>query len=208
MNNLDKIHQLLASEQIENVKLGLSLMESQGIDFRPYQQLVDWYYQYDRSSGSLEEDIAKLFGKEKIWLKMKEVEELPQELTLLPKLKRLSCHRNKLKNLPTHIGQLEQLEVLDLYCNQIRELPEEICLLKNLKRLDLYDNQLTELPQNIGALKSLEDLNIALNPIKELPPSIGALQNLSVFKLHATGINASERVALRAKLPKDCKLIC
>jgi hypothetical protein len=207
MKELEKIHQLLASEQIENVKLGLSLIESQGIDFRPYQQLVDWYYQYDRSSGSFEVDIARLFGKEKIWLKMKEVEELPQELTLLPKLKRLSCHRNKLKNLPTHIGQLEQLEVLDLYCNQIEELPEDIGALKNLKRLDLYDNQLTELPESIGDLVNLEDLNIASNPIKDLPETIGELRNLRVFKLHATPISASVRVALREKLPKGCKLI-
>lgn len=208
MNKQDKIHQLLASEQIEHVQLGLSLIESQGIDLEPYQKLVEFHQKYYQSEDVFEEDLNSIFSREILRIKLSSLETLPEEIALLPRLREIKCYHNQLKVLPSSIGNMQQLEVLDLYCNQIRELPEEICLLKNLKRLDLYDNQLTQLPEYIGALKNLEDLNIASNPIKELPPSIGELRNLRVFKLHATATSASERVALRAKLPKKCKLIC
>lgn len=207
MKDLDKIHQLLASEQRENAQLAISLMQSLEIDLTPYQELVAFYQRYYGTEGSFEEDLMSVFGIERLWLKLQSLEYLPEFISLLPNLKKISCYHNLLKTLPKSIGDMQQLEVLDCYCNRIEELPSCIGQLQQLKRLDLYDNQLKELPESIGELKALEDLNIASNPIKELPESIWKLSNLKVFKLHATSISASTRVLLREKLPKDCKLI-
>jgi len=81
-----------------------------------------------------------------------QIEELPEEIGELKKLKWLYLPYNNLQSLPKEIGNLENLEELDLNFNKIKELPSEIAKLKNLVTLNLENNKLQWLPKEIVEL--------------------------------------------------------
>ena len=112
------------------------------------------------------------------------IEEIPESIGNLTKLRSLDIGWNKLTYLPDSIGKLKCLERLNLHSNQLERIPETIGLLKNLKDLVLSRNQLKILPRSVGDLISLErlflDENFSMNYI---PESISQLTNLRLLLL-------------------------
>jgi len=82
---------------------------------------------------------------------------LPPSLTTL-----IMCECD-LENLPNEISLLTSLEHLDLGSNNLRTLPAEIGQLTNLKVLHLDDNSMDFLPAAFSDLKNIEDLDISDN---------------------------------------------
>ena len=108
--------------------------------------------------------------------------ELPVEICLLTKLKKLSiinCH--KLVALPKEIGKLVNLEVLRLgSCIELLELPNTIGGLCNLSVLDISEClEIERLPEEIGELQNLRQLlMMGCSSNCELPQSIMNLEHL------------------------------
>jgi len=95
---------------------------------------------------------------------------LPDSLSLLTDLQKLSLTNNQLNALPNSIGALINLQELNLANNQLNTLPNSIGALINLQRLDLANNQLNALPNSIGALINLRLLLLMNNQLNALYP--------------------------------------
>jgi len=109
--------------------------------------------------------------------------ELPEDICQLKKLKTLSLYRNDLTTLPSCISNLKYLEKLNMEMNDLTVLPPEIGNLTRLKILNLNENQLTTLPAEIGNLAKLKELYLEGNKISSLPDEIGQLTNLKKLNL-------------------------
>ncbi|UII77799.1 DUF5018 domain-containing protein [Flagellimonas sp. HMM57] len=161
-----------------------------------------------------EEDLSKWEGitvvngrVTEISVVLKRISTIPESITGLTELEKLSLINNGIRTLPAGIGKLTKLKVLNLSLNQISELPQEMENLKgslesfyfnnnrigiypnviseltNLKILFLGANNLTELPPGIGNLSNLEQLDIDENSLNALPAAIGNLSNLKILKV-------------------------
>jgi len=118
-----------------------------------------------------------------LYLKFRQLAELPPEIGLLGNLVELDLGRNMITELPTEIGQLTHLHALNLWQNQLHRLPPEIGRLTNLLTLDLACNKLAELPPEIGELSKLETLKLWMNKLSRVPSQIGRLANLPILDL-------------------------
>src|SRR3972149_6327157 len=79
------------------------------------------------------------------------------------------------------ISVLLKLKKLSCYYCDLQELPSSLCELKNLKFLDVSHNKLKSLPSDIGLLQKLEFFYIQDNQLESLPFSLGNLSNLKTF---------------------------
>ncbi len=60
-----------------------------------------------------------------------------------------------IENLPNYIGHLTKLKKIDLRDNKLTELPSEICSLEDLEILDISKNEIKQLPDEIVNMKKL-----------------------------------------------------
>lgn len=104
---------------------------------------------------------------------------LPNEISNLVNLHRLTVHGNKLYNLPSDIGKLVNLRDLDIHRNNLQTLPTEIGNLVNMVELYMSYNLLRILPSEIGNMKHLKILYIRYNNLCFLPKEIGNLKELT-----------------------------
>ena len=108
------------------------------------------------------------------------LKEIPSDIKLLKKLKRLVLFKNKIETLPAEIGQLENLESLIINQNELESLPEEIGNLKKLRYLDMWSNNISVLPKSMAELYALEEVDLRVivmtqteqENIKELLPNV------------------------------------
>lgn len=110
--------------------------------------------------------------------------EVPESVTQLSKLRRLSLAGNQLTIVPEFIGQLSQLDWLFLEDNQLTALPESIGHLSQLEWLFLEGNLLTTLPESVAQLSQLQVLNLSNNQLTTLPESLRKLTQLERLYLH------------------------
>jgi len=106
---------------------------------------------------------------------------LPESISKLTQLRKLSLRESHLKDLPEELGQLTQLRYLDVSENELTMLPEWIERLGQLQTLNLFKNSLTSLPKGLGKLEQLEHLVVSLNKLTELPEMLGQLQALRIL---------------------------
>ncbi|SNR17136.1 DUF5018 domain-containing protein [Tenacibaculum jejuense] len=107
------------------------------------------------------------------------INEVPESIASLDKLRVLTISGRILSSLPTEIGSLETLEVLTLNDNRLTTLPKEIGSLSSIRGIYLKNNLLEELPNEIGNLPdSFYVLNIKGNNLRELPVEISNIPNL------------------------------
>ncbi|MCP4439539.1 MAG: hypothetical protein GY810_11405 [Aureispira sp.] len=114
------------------------------------------------------------------------LEQIPEELGQLQKLKRLNLMGNNLKKLPKSLWTLTNLEILYLQDNRfdssVTVALENINKLKNLKdfRIGAFDksNSIVSLPESIGELVDLEILELTGAELTSLPQSISSLKKL------------------------------
>ncbi|WP_166222839.1 NEL-type E3 ubiquitin ligase domain-containing protein [Pseudomonas atagonensis] len=98
---------------------------------------------------------------------------LPESVTTLRNLKRLSVCRNRLSASPRLQGQLaalNQLETLDLSQNWLERV--DISALTKLESLDLHDNRLVAWPEGLFDLPSLRSLDLRDNMIESIPAAL------------------------------------
>ncbi|CAH1401987.1 unnamed protein product [Nezara viridula] len=104
------------------------------------------------------------------------LEDIPNEIDLLPALEELHLAKNKIgeKSKFTWLSsQTLRLSLihLDLRENCISFIPQEICRLKNLKNLLLDKNRLQHLPNGLGLLSKLKKLSVSHNLLEWMPGS-------------------------------------
>src|SRR3972149_8598453 len=131
---------------------------------------------------------AFLLSKISVLLKLKklscyycDLQELPSSLCEFKNLKYLGCGCNNLKSIPSDFGLLQNLKEFCCSICDLQELPSSLCELKNLKFLDVSHNKLKSLPSDIGLLQKLEFFYIQDNQLESLPFSLGNLSNLKTF---------------------------
>jgi Leucine-rich repeat (LRR) protein len=107
------------------------------------------------------------------------LQQLPEELWQLSRLRSLNLTGSQVSGLPPEIGSLRGLERLILGSNLLVRLPPEIGQLSHLSELDLAGNRLESLPPEIGQLRNLSSLNLRGNQLEDLPAEIGQLANLT-----------------------------
>ena len=129
----------------------------------------------------IEEDLYKIYLSEKLYLRNKQLTEIPKEIGFLTNLHFLYLNWNKLTEIPKEIGGLKNLKHLYLNNNLLTEIPKEIGQLKNLQILALDSNLLKTIPKEIGELKNLQLLNLKNNPLTTIPEEIRNLDNLTIF---------------------------
>ena len=112
---------------------------------------------------------------------------LPQTISKLFNLTKLTIHCYGLTELPESMGHLIKLEKLNITsCYNLNALPDSICNLINLKELTITAcTNCFRLPYNIGALINLNSIFILMNNyITHFPDSICLLINLTTLNIH------------------------
>lgn len=112
-------------------------------------------------TGSLK-DFTKL---EELSFKNTSLEEFPEDICLLPNIKRISFTRSQIREIPDKIEKLSRLEILSISENRrLKRLPNSIGDLKNLKKLIAIDCSLEFIPSSIKKLEdSLEYIDFSKN---------------------------------------------
>jgi Leucine-rich repeat (LRR) protein len=106
---------------------------------------------------------------------------LPKSFGILLNLEALDLSRSSLEELPNSISNLEKLRNLSFHgCSSLRILPESFSKLKLLKHLDLSDCcSLQLLPESFGNLSRLCFLNLSgCSELQKLPETIIDLKHL------------------------------
>ncbi|MFW9991772.1 MAG: hypothetical protein ACFFD4_06910 [Candidatus Odinarchaeota archaeon] len=89
------------------------------------------------------------------------IEKLPEPLTNLKKLKKLTVNRNRLKKLPESLGKLEQLQELNLSDNRLVELPRSFVNLAYTLKVLWIDKEVGK--KSEGIIKLLKDEGTKVN---------------------------------------------
>ncbi|CAM9879921.1 unnamed protein product, partial [Laminaria digitata] len=100
-------------------------------------------------------------------MKKNRLQDCPDRVGTLSRLKRLELDGNRLELLPPSLSQLTQLSVLTLSSNHVYRLPEEMVGMEKLKMLDVNGNMLTHLPVGFGSLR-LRSLKLSYNRLETL----------------------------------------
>jgi len=160
---------------------------------------------------TLPPEIALCQNLEEILLWGNVIENLPETLRELPKLKVLAinfrsfcgmvdAYREELlrkgqiqsEHIPQVLFEMPALDTLDLNQTKLNTLPEECA--GRLKELFLAQNFFNEMPNMILRMDTLQVLDLSDNMIKSIPDQIGDLVNLQQLKMsnnHVTIFPAS-----------------
>lgn len=113
----------------------------------------------------------------------KMLNQLPESVCQMKKLKTLISYRNDITTLPECIKNLKNLEELDFNLNALVSIPKEIDNLTKLKVVKMNENQLESIPAEFGKLTKLEELYLEGNKIATLPDEFGNLSSLKKLEL-------------------------
>lgn len=122
-------------------------------------------------------------NKTKLDLSNRDINELPDEIGKLTKLKSLNLSYNSLIAIPASIGKLENLEEIFLTKNCLEIIPDEFGKLQKLKILDLSNNKITNIPKSISNLSNLQVLDVSYCQSETLPEDFPKLTNLRDLSL-------------------------
>lgn len=118
------------------------------------------------------------------------IEDVPMQLLKnLTKMRELYLYRNKLETLPDEMSCLVALEKLSVSKNNLRTLPETVGDLEHLKELYLNGNaKFTALPGSVGKLGLLRELAARNCPkLKSLPREIETCDSLVELDIRSGG---------------------
>lgn len=155
-------------------------------------------YQYT----SLEE--AMNASKDSVFsLKLKErLKEVPLEVfTQFPNLQLLDLSKNRIKEIPSQIGLLKKLKKLILFKNKIESLPPQLGELEDLRELIINQNELETLPEEIGKLKKLRYIDMWSNNITGLPGTMAEMWALEEVDLRVIVMTEAEQEDIKHLLP-------
>jgi Leucine-rich repeat (LRR) protein/serine/threonine protein phosphatase PrpC len=132
----------------------------------------------DELINSLDPNITRLD------LKNRGIERIPENITVLKKLKWLNLPHNKLTHLPDYLCNLTGLLTLRVLGNNIAVLPAQITKMTSLTCLDLGKNDFTEVSASLGELQQLNELHLHWNRIQSLPNEVSKLNKLKILNLY------------------------
>ena len=147
-------------------------------------------------------DIKPFVNLEYIRLNGLGIEEFPNDVIKLKKLKALSLHSNKIKSIPDSISELKNLEAINFDNNKIEKIPKSIIRLSKLRELSFANNKLTSLDIGIGQLSNLEIINISENNISLLPDDITKLHKLNMLLLKGNDLPIPPEILGKNKDPQ------
>lgn len=117
------------------------------------------------------------------------LDQLPDDLPRLHRLRIIFCANNPFTELPAVLGRCARLETVGFRANQICRVPAA-SLPPRLRSLVLTDNRLTELPASIGRCTQLQKLMLAGNRLAALPPEMAACTRLELLRLAANNLTS------------------
>lgn len=187
LNNLVILN--LEKNQLNNILL------NSNTDKNKLTKLKELNLNYNGLNG-LSPKIANLTNLERLYLNGQRdqennltLNEIPEQISSLQKLTKLSINDNGLTSLPENFGKLQELEELYIINNKLNALPSSIFQLKKLKKLYVSDNNLSSLNQRyVGSSESLEELHLLKNNLKTFPSSWCQLSNLKTLSLAENSI--------------------
>ncbi|XP_067930875.1 leucine-rich repeat protein soc-2-like [Watersipora subatra] len=148
------------------------------------------------SLRSVPEVVTKLTSLEELDLSYNQIEQLPDRLDKLQRLKILKIRGSSywpcsLRSVPEVVTKLTSLEELDLSYNQIEQLPDRLDKLQRLKILKIRGSSywpcsLRSVPEVVTKLTSLEELDLSYNQIEQLPDRLDKLQRLKILKIRGS----------------------
>ena len=112
------------------------------------------------------------------------LDELPDDLPRLHRLRVIFCSDNCFTRVPEVLGRCAQLEMVGFKANRIEVLPAA-ALSPELRWLILTDNRLRELPPEIGRCARLQKLMLAGNRLERLPDELAACRELELLRIAA-----------------------
>jgi len=112
---------------------------------------------------------------------------LPTGIGKLENLLNLALHRNEIEEIPDDVNELAKLKFMDISFNQLTSLPASFCL-PALHTLNLSNNQLETLPDFSG-LDGLSTVFIDHNKLTSFPTGLEKLSNVS--EVHAASNSIS-----------------
>ncbi|XP_048133384.1 disease resistance protein RPV1-like isoform X3 [Rhodamnia argentea] len=180
------------------------------------KRLVSLNLRYCGSLQVLPAQLGELRELEELLVDETDIQEIPECIGSLVKLKTLSAVGCRLlTRVPSSLRHLVNLLTLNMknckilpqlldsfqalgglqrlsleYCCKLGRIPPSIAKLGELFELDLSHTIIDELPESMGELKKLKILRISHSKIKKLPRAIGELKSLQ--ELHASGCSELE----------------
>ncbi|MEX2668905.1 leucine-rich repeat domain-containing protein [Candidatus Uabimicrobium amorphum] len=136
--------------------------------------------------------------------KTKKLDCLPPDIKYLQNLEYLNILGTLIEEIPKEIGMLKKLKRMVVGHNEVlRSIPKEMGDLSNLTTLHLHNNKITQVPKEMGNLSNLITLNMGYNKIAKLPKEIGNLSKLKVLFLEGNPISQQHQDELSLWLPKS-----
>ena len=117
------------------------------------------------------------------------LDELPDDLPRLHRLRVIFCSDNLFTRLPEVLGACARLETVGFKANRISHVPAR-ALPVGLRWLILTDNAITELPEALGQRSRLQKLMLAGNRLDRLPDSLAAAGALELVRIAANQFDA------------------
>ncbi|QPF75811.1 serine/threonine-protein kinase [Roseateles sp. DAIF2] len=112
------------------------------------------------------------------------LEQLPEVLAELPRLRIVFASNNRFTELPAVLGRCPQLEMVGFKSNRIREVDGE-ALPARLRWLILTDNAIETLPPELGRRPRLQKLALAGNRLTALPETMAHSHGLELLRISA-----------------------
>lgn len=116
--------------------------------------------------------------------------DLPNDLSRLKKLRILFCSSNQFTHLPEVLGECQNLSMIGFKANQIRHIPESAIPTATLRWFIVTDNALKTLPNALGECRQLQKLMLAGNQLTALPASMANCHALELLRISANQFNA------------------
>ncbi|KIP94904.1 NEL-type E3 ubiquitin ligase domain-containing protein [Pseudomonas fluorescens] len=146
--------------KLPTLPTGLSFAHIQHLSMRNMEQDDDIVY------------FLKSFKQlESLELDNNKITRLPEVLSYMPRLKRLSLPGNKLKLTEQTLAKLNRLRAvryLNLDSNPLGATPD-VSQMTDLRRLTLRETGITELPEGLNNAAHIEWMDLSKNQIRELP---------------------------------------
>lgn len=115
--------------------------------------------------------------------------ELPNDLSRLHRLRVLFCSGNSFERLPSALGDCRSLSQIGFRASGLREVPGE-ALPPKLRWLILTENRIEQLPEALGERPLLQKLMLAGNRLRNLPSSLADASSLELVRLSSNGFDA------------------
>ena len=112
------------------------------------------------------------------------LQQLPDDLHRLKRLRVLFGSDNLFTELPECIGQCRELQIVGVKANQIQHVPAR-ALPPQLRWLILTDNRIQQLPEALGDCPALQKLMLAGNQLQSLPASLARCERLELIRIAA-----------------------